>query len=89
MQQKYSDTNAHTWQFNPDDRVRGQNFADGPKWLSGNVLEGGKTIVKVNLDDGWIWCHHADHLKPSANWELVDQEYTPTTYVIGQYVLLN
>ena len=21
--------------------------------------------------------------------ELVDQEYTPTTYVIGQYVLLN
>lgn len=71
MQQKYSDTNAHTWQFNPDDWVRGQNFADGPKWLSGNVLEGGKTIVKVNLDDGWIGCHHADHLKPSANWKWV------------------
>ena len=87
MQQKYSDTNAHTWQFNPDDRVMGWNFADGPKLLPGNVLEGGKTTVKVKLDDGWIWCRHVDHLFPSQvqiEIELVDQEFTPTTYVIGQ-----
>ena len=65
----------------------GRNFADGPKLLPGNVLEGGKTIVKVKLDDGWIWCRHVDHLFPSQvqiESELVDQEFTPTTYVIGQ-----
>ena len=55
----------------------GQNFTDGPKWLPRNVVEGGKTIVKVKLDDGRIRRRHVDHLLPSQvqiENESIDQE---------------
>ena len=70
----------HTRQFNPGDQVMGRNFADGPKWLPGKVLEGGKTIVKVKLDDGRIWRRHVDHLFPSQvpiESESIDQDHAP------------
>ena len=71
---------AHTRQFNPGDRVKSRNFADGPKWLPGKVLEGGKTIVKLKLDDSRIWRRHVDHLLPSQvqiESESIDQECAP------------
>ena len=58
----------------------GRNFTDGPKWLPGKVLEGGKTIVKLKLDDGRIWRRHVDHLLPSQvqiESESIDQECAP------------
>ena len=80
QQKKSGDMKAHTRQFNQGDRIMGQNFADGPKWLPGKVLEGGKTIVKVKLDDGRIWHHHANHFLPSQvqiESESIDQECAP------------
>lgn len=57
MGQKTSaDTHTHTRQFNPGDRVLCRNFATGPKWLPDKVLEReGKTMVKIELDDGRTW----------------------------------
>ena len=80
QQKKSGDTKAHTRQFNQGDRIMGRNFADGPKWLPGKVLERGKTIVKVKLDDGRIWRRHVNHLLPSQvqiESESIDQECAP------------
>ena len=49
-------------------------------YFLGKVLEGGKTIVKVKLDDGSIWHRHIDHLFPSqvqTESEPINQEYAP------------
>ena len=56
----------------------GQNFADGTKCFFGKVLEEGKTIVKVKMDDDRIWRHHVNHLLPSQvqiERESIDQDY--------------
>jgi hypothetical protein len=52
-----------TVSFHPGDRVMGQNFATGPRWLPGTVLEcEGDTAVQIKMDDGRIWRRHLDHV---------------------------
>ncbi len=44
----------------------GRNFAAGPKWLPGKVVEReGETMVKLKLDDGRTWRRHVDHVLQS------------------------
>ena len=63
VQKESGDAHTRTWQFNPGDRVLCRNFATGSKWLPGKVLvREGKTMVKIELDDGWTWQRHVDHL---------------------------
>ena len=63
VQKESDDAHTRTRQFNPGDRVLCRNFATGPKWLPGKVLvREGKTMVKIELDDGRTWQRHVDHL---------------------------
>ena len=48
------------------DRAMCRNFADGPRWLPGSVIERDTaTSVRVKLDDGRVWRRHLDHVIPS------------------------
>jgi hypothetical protein len=61
-QKKNREGQPRTVSFHPGDRVMGRNFATGPRWMPGTILEcEGDTAVQIKTD-GRIWRRHLDHV---------------------------
>jgi hypothetical protein len=51
--------------FNTNDSVYAENYATGPRWIAGLILERvGSCMFTVQLDDGRVWRRHVDQLRP-------------------------
>ena len=63
-QKKGHDLHARERQFSLGDHVFVRNFANGPVWLSGRVLEvTGPCPCVVTLQDGRLVRRHQDHIR--------------------------
>ena len=61
----------------------GRNFAAGPRWLPGTVLEcEGNTAVQIKMDDGRIWRRHLDHVILSEVPEETGEQTQPDSAVL-------
>ena len=82
-QKENRERHPRTVSFHPGDRVMGRNFAAGPRWLPGTVLEcEGNTAVQIKMDDGRIWRRHLDHVILSEVPEETGEQTQPDSAVL-------
>lgn len=78
-QKNHHDVHAKAREFNIGDLVYAQNFARGPKWLPGQILDKHNSVLfDVDMLDGRVWRRHADHLISRTSSTDHGKSQTPT-----------